>query len=160
MYSTQEIIGQIAHPESADKELITKTYTYAEEAHKGHSRYSGEPYMLHLAEVGYKLAAMGMAPRTIAAGILHDSIEDTPVTTKDIKEQFGEEILFLVDGVTKLSSVRYHGTDRHNESLRKLFVATSQDIRVLIIKLVDRLHNMETLHHVPEEKQVRIARKL
>ena len=159
MYSAQEIIGQIAHPEPADKELIQKAYSYAEEAHKGHTRYSGEPYMLHLAEVGYKLAAMGMAPRTIAAGILHDSIEDTPITTKDIKEQFGNEILFLVDGVTKLSSVRYHGTDRHNESLRKLFVATSQDIRVLIIKLVDRLHNMETLHHVPTEKQVRIARE-
>lgn len=159
MYSAQEIIGQIAHPEQADKELITRAYEYAQKAHEKHTRYSGEPYMVHLADVGYKLAAMGMAPRTIAAGILHDSIEDTPVTTQDIKKNFGEEILFLVDGVTKLSSVRYHGTDRHNESLRKLFVATSQDIRVLIIKLVDRLHNMETLQHIPKEKQSRIARE-
>jgi GTP pyrophosphokinase len=102
---------------------------------------------------------MGMQPQTIAAGLLHDTVEDTPVTTKDIQENFGDEILFLVDGVTKLSSVRYHGTDRHNESLRKLFVATSQDIRVLIIKLVDRLHNLETLEFVPAEKQLRIARE-
>ena len=115
--------------------------------------------MLHLAAVGYKLAAMGMGPRTISAGLLHDSIEDTSITSEDIKRDFGDEILFLVEGVTKLSSVRYYGTDRHNESLRKLFVATSQDIRVLIIKLVDRLHNMETLAHIPPEKQTRIARE-
>ena len=154
-----KIIGQIRHLTPADKELIERAYTFAEKAHEGHTRYSGEPYMTHIAEVGFKLAAMGMQPSTIAAGLLHDTVEDTPVSTKDIKEQFGDEILFLVDGVTKLSSVRYHGTDRHNESLRKLFVATSQDIRVLIIKLADRLHNLETLHHVPEEKQKRIARE-
>jgi GTP pyrophosphokinase len=115
--------------------------------------------MTHIAEVGQKLAKMGMGPRTVAAGLLHDVIEDTSVTPEDIKTQFGEEILFLVEGVTKLSSVRYYGADRHNESLRKLFVATSQDIRVLIIKLVDRLHNMETLEYVPKEKQLRIARE-
>jgi GTP pyrophosphokinase len=115
--------------------------------------------MVHTAAVGYKLADMSMGPRTISAGLLHDTIEDTHVTSEDIKKEFGEEILFLVEGVTKLSSVRYYGTDRHNESLRKLFVATSQDIRVLIIKLVDRLHNLETLQHVPAEKQLRIARE-
>jgi GTP diphosphokinase / guanosine-3',5'-bis(diphosphate) 3'-diphosphatase len=154
-----KIIGQIRHITPADKELIERAYAVAEEAHKEYKRYSGEPYMVHIADVGFKLAAMGMQPSTIAAGLLHDTVEDTIVTTKDIKDQFGDEILFLVDGVTKLSSVRYHGTDRHNESLRKLFVATSQDIRVLIIKLADRLHNLETLHHVPAEKQLRIARE-
>lgn len=159
MYSATEIIGQVGALTDDDKKLIKNAYAYAEKAHAEHKRYSGEPYMIHLADVGYKLAAMGMSPHTIAAGLLHDSIEDTAVTTQDIKETFGEEILFLVDGVTKLSSVRYHGTDRHNESLRKLFVATSQDIRVLIIKLVDRLHNMETLDHIPKEKQLRIARE-
>jgi GTP pyrophosphokinase len=102
---------------------------------------------------------MGMGPKTVAAGLLHDTIEDTSVTAQDIAKEFGDEILFLVEGVTKLSSVRYRGTDRHNESLRKLFVATSQDIRVLIIKLNDRLHNMTTLHHVKPEKQLRIARE-
>lgn len=154
-----KIIGQIRHMSDADRELVEKAYAYAEKAHSGHTRYSGEPYMTHLAAVGFKLAAMGMQPSTIAAGLLHDSVEDTDVTTDDIQLEFGDEILFLVDGVTKLSSVRYHGTDRHNESLRKLFVATSQDIRVLIIKLADRLHNMETLNHIPAEKQLRIARE-
>lgn len=154
-----KIFGQIRHLTDADKALIQKAYDFAAKAHINDVRYSGEPYMVHLADVGFKLAAMGMQPQTVAAGLLHDTVEDTEVTVEDIKENFGEEILFLVDGVTKLSSVRYHGTDRHNESLRKLFVATSQDIRVLIIKLVDRLHNMETLHHVPLEKQLRIARE-
>lgn len=144
---------------SEDEVLLKSAYEFAETAHSGITRYSGEPYMTHLASVGFILADMGMDPTTVAAGLLHDTIEDTDVTPEVLKEKFGEEILFLVDGVTKLSSVRYYGTDRHNESLRKLFVATSQDIRVLIIKLSDRLHNMQTLNFVPKEKQLRIARE-
>lgn len=159
MVTAKEIIGLVSQPTQADKELIERAYTFAEKAHEGHTRYSGEPYMAHVASVGRRLAEMGMGPRTISAGLLHDTVEDTQVTTEDIKNEFGEEILFLVEGVTKLSSVRYYGTDRHNESLRKLFVATSQDIRVLIIKLVDRMHNMQTLGYIPEEKQLRIARE-
>ena len=155
----QDIIILLNNPSESDKLLVQKAYDYAEIAHKGHTRYSGEPYMIHLIAVGKMLAEMGMDARTVAAGLLHDSIEDTPVTSADIKEKFGDEILFLVEGVTKLSSVRYYGSDRHNESLRKLFIATSQDIRVLIIKLADRLHNMQTLHHVPPEKQLRIAKE-
>lgn len=154
-----DIIGQFATATEADKHLIEKAYATAETAHVGQIRYSGEPYMHHAANVGFKLAEMGMAPRTVAAGLLHDVVEDTALTNEDIRREFGDEILFLVEGVTKLSSVRYYGTDRHNESLRKLFVATSQDIRVLIIKLIDRLHNMETLSHVPTHKQSRIARE-
>lgn len=142
-----------------DRELVLRAYEFAKEAHKGHMRYSGDPYLSHLATVGQMLAEISMGARTIAAGLLHDTIEDTEVTPEKLKEEFGEEILFLVEGVTKLSSVRYYGSDRHNESLRKLFVATSQDIRVLIIKLVDRLHNMRTLEYVPKEKQLRIARE-
>lgn len=156
-YSIVTIIGQMSQPTEADKALVKNAYEFAAEAHKEHTRYSGEPYMTHVAAVAYHLAEMGMGPRTIAAALLHDTIEDTKVTPAEIEQNFGEEILFLVEGVTKLSSVRYYGTDRHNESLRKLFVATSQDIRVLIIKLIDRLHNMETLEHVPTEKQRRIA---
>lgn len=154
-----DIIVQLENPTDADKALIKQAYAFAAHAHANHMRYSGEPYLNHLAAVGKKLAEMGMGARTIAAGLLHDTIEDTEATSAEISEKFGEEILFLVEGVTKLSSVRYYGTDRHNESLRKLFVATSQDIRVLIIKLTDRLHNMQTLHHVPKEKQQRIARE-
>jgi len=159
MYKVEEIIAQLNHASDEDSAFIKKAYALAAEAHKEHTRYSGEPYMTHTAAVGYKLAAMGMGPRTICAGLLHDTIEDTTITPEDIRKDFDDEVLFLIEGVTKLSSVRYYGTDRHNESLRKLFVATSQDIRVLIIKLADRLHNMETLHHVPAEKQRRIARE-
>lgn len=143
----------------ADRDLVLKAYEYAKKAHQGHKRYSGEPYLSHLASVGFMLAETSMGARTIAAGLLHDTIEDTSVTSEDLKKDFGDEILFLVEGVTKLGSVRYYGSDRHNESLRKLFVATSQDIRVLIIKLMDRLHNMQTLQYVPKEKQLRIARE-
>lgn len=159
MYTAEQIIAQLANPSDADKALIKKAYDYAKDAHEGATRYSGEPYFTHVAHIGYKLAEMGLGPRTISAGLLHDTIEDTVVTSEDVRQEFGDEILFLVEGVTKLSSVRYYGTDRHNESLRKLFVATSQDIRVLIIKLVDRLHNMQTLQFVPAEKQFRIARE-
>lgn len=157
--TARDIIVLLEKPSDADKALIEKAYAMAEKAFAEHKRYSGEPYLNHLTAVGAKLAEMGMGARTIAAGLLHDIIEDTEITAQNVMEEFGEEILFLVEGVTKLSSVRYYGSDRHNESLRKLFVATSQDIRVVIIKLVDRLHNMQTLKHVPAEKQLRIARE-
>lgn len=159
MKTAEDIIKQFENPTEADRLLVNKAYDFAATAHEGFRRYSGEPYMTHLSRVGFMLAEMGLGPRTVAAGLLHDTIEDTQVTPENIREKFGEEILFLVEGVTKLSSVRYYGTDRHNESLRKLFVATSQDIRVLVIKLNDRLHNMETLSYVPKEKQLRIARE-
>lgn len=157
--TARDIIVAIENPSDADKALIEKAYVFVEKAHAGHKRYSGEPYLNHLVAVGTKLAEMGMGARTVAAGLLHDSIEDTDVTPEIVRQEFGDEVLFLVEGVTKLSSVRYYGSDRHNESLRKLFVATSQDIRVLIIKLVDRLHNMQTLQYVPPEKQKRIAQE-
>lgn len=159
MITAQDIIKHFQNPTAADRELVEKAYRVAAKAHDGHTRYSGEPYMSHLAAVALRLAEMGMGTRTVAAALLHDTIEDTELAPEDIRREFGDEILFLVEGVTKLSSVRYYGTDRHNESLRKLFVATSQDIRVLIIKLVDRLHNMATLDHVPQEKHLRIARE-
>jgi len=159
MRTLEEIQNRLSFTTEADRDIITRAYTIAQEAHEGHTRYSGDPYFAHVSEVTYMLADMGLGPRTIAAALLHDIIEDTDVTPEQIQREFGDEILFLVEGVTKLGSVRYYGSDRHNESLRKLFVATSQDIRVLIIKLVDRLHNMQTLHHVPEEKQLRIARE-
>ena len=159
MTTAKDILKHLSSPSEADRALVEKAYDTAAKAHEGHERYSGEPYMSHVAAVALRLAEMGMGPRTVAAALLHDTIEDTELTEEDIKREFGEEILFLVEGVTKLSSVRYYGSDRHNESLRKLFVATSQDIRVLIIKLIDRLHNMMTLEHVPLEKQKRIARE-
>ena len=159
MANLRSILGHLTSTQKEDHALVEKAYSFAERAHKDHTRYSGEPYFTHLASVADMLAEMGMGPKTVAAALLHDVVEDMGVTPEAIRDEFGPEILFLVEGVTKLGSVRYHGTDRHNESLRKLFVATSEDIRVLMIKLVDRLHNMQTLEHVPKEKQPRIARE-
>ena len=153
------ITHALKSPTKADVELIEHAYTFAKKAHEGHTRYSGEPYLNHLVAVAEMLAEIGMGARTVVAGLLHDTVEDTKVTPEEIRLAFGDEITYLVEGVTKLGSVRYYGSDRHNESLRKLFVATSQDIRVLIIKLVDRLHNMKTFEHVPKDKQERIARE-
>ncbi len=159
MADLKSILSHLSSTQKEDRATVEKAYYFAEKAHAGHTRYSGDPYFSHLATVADMLAEMGMGPKTVSAGLLHDTIEDTGVTTETIKAEFGPEILFLIEGVTKLGSVRYHGVDRHNESLRKLFVATSEDIRVLIIKLVDRLHNMQTFEHVPKEKQLRIARE-
>ncbi len=157
MASLHEITSTIDSLKSEDKALIEKAYTFAEQSHTNQKRHSGEPYFNHLTETAKILAEYGMAATTVAAGLLHDTLEDTDVTREELEKEFGSEILFLVEGVTKLGTLRYHGADKHNESLRKLFVAMSQDIRVLMIKFADRLHNMRTLNHVPQEKQKRIA---
>ena len=140
-----------------DKKLIEKARIFAEKAHTGQKRHNGEPYFNHLLATANSLQELGMSAPTIAAGFLHDTVEDTGVAPETIEKEFGKDVRFIVEGVTKLGHIKYHGTDRHNESLRKLFVAMSQDIRVLIVKLCDRLHNMETLQFVAPEKQGRIA---
>jgi len=137
--------------------LVKKAHDFAKEVHKDQKRFSGEPYFNHLIATAYNLAQLGMGGTTIAAGFLHDCMEDVDVKAETIEREFGKEILFLVEGVTKLGKIRYKGAERYNESLRKLFIATSKDIRVLIIKLADRLHNISTLQYVRPEKQVRIA---
>ena len=140
-----------------EQDLITRAYEYAKKAHEGQKRKSGEPYFIHVVATAKILASLGMDATTIAAGLMHDVIEDTPVTAEDMEKEFGEEIVFLVNGVTKLGTVKYRGYDRHVESLRKFFMAMAQDLRVVIIKFADRLHNLRTLQHVKEEKQKRIA---
>lgn len=140
-----------------DAALIQKAYDFAKNAHKDHKRYSGEPYFIHPAATAKILAELGMDAPTIAAGLLHDAIEDTHVEDTEVEKEFGPTVLFLVEGVTKLGAHKYHGQERHAESLRRLLVATSADVRVLIIKLADRYHNMTTIEHVPSEKRKRIA---
>ncbi len=152
-----EILQSMPYANEKEKALVKKAYAFAKEAHEGQKRYSGDPYFVHVAETGLALADMDMSAQVVAAGLLHDTVEDTDVTDEDIKREFGEEIAHMVDGVTKLGHVRYHGMQRHAESLRKLFAATSQDVRVMIIKLMDRLHNVKTLQYVPEHKRQRIA---
>ena len=153
----EDIISLMDSPSKEDIALVKKATIFAENVHKDVKRKSGEPYFNHVFETARTLAELKMGAVTISAGLLHDSIEDGVATEKLIKDEFGEEILFLVNGVTKLGKVKYRGAERHVESLRKFMVAMSQDIRVLIIRLADRLHNMKTLQHVRPDKQVRIA---
>lgn len=154
-----EIISILESPTKEELALVKKAYEFAKESHKDQSRNSGEPYFNHLFATALNIAELGMSATTITAGFLHDSIEDVGVSPETIEKEFGGDVRFLVEGVTKLGALRYHGSDKHNESLRKLFVAMSEDIRVLIVKLCDRLHNMETLEFVKKEKQERIAKE-
>ncbi|MGH7175436.1 MAG: RelA/SpoT family protein [Minisyncoccia bacterium] len=157
MTSVKEIVGEMQSSSEEDRKLVEKAYEFSKRAHEGHLRYSGEPYFVHPAAVAKALAEFGMDARTIAAGLLHDTVEDGLANAEEIEREFGKEVLFLVEGVTKLGKHKYRGAERHAESLRRLLVATASDIRVLIIKLADRYHNMSTLEAVPEEKRRRIA---
>ncbi len=153
----EDILDVMKSRTADDHAFVTKAYHYTELAHGGQKRYSGAPYFVHLSAVGFTLADMGMDAKTIAAGLLHDVIEDAKRTEEDIQIEFGDEVLLLIQGVTKLGKLKYRGVERHMESLRKLLVATAKDIRVIIIKLADRLHNVSTLRYVPEHKRERIA---
>ena len=136
-----------------DMELIERAYQKAEQMHEGQLRKSGEPYLIHPVAVAKILADLGMDENTIVAGLLHDAVEDTPYTQEDLTRDFGEEVALLVDGVTKLSSMVYESKEeRQAENLRKMFLAMSKDIRVLIIKLADRLHNLRTINYQTESK--------
>ena len=141
----------------ADLTLIKKAYDFANQAHGGQKRKSGEPYIVHPLATATALAEMRSDTPTIAASLLHDVCEDTTCSIEEIRKNFGEEIAFLVYGVTKLSKIRYKGTERSAESLRKMFLAIAEDLRIVLIKLADRTHNMETLKHVAAEKRRRIA---
>lgn len=152
-----EIFEIASYLDNDAKKIVKKAYEFAENAHKEQKRKSGEPYFIHLVATAKNLAELKMDAPAIAAGLLHDSVEDGVATEEELEREFGAEITFLVDGVTKLGKVKYQGMKRHNESLKKLFIATSKDIRVAIIKFADRLHNISTLEHVPREKQIRIA---
>ncbi|MEK7083101.1 MAG: RelA/SpoT family protein [Patescibacteria group bacterium] len=151
-----ETIKEQHRPED-EQALITKAYEFADTAHKGQKRKSGAPYITHPLATALRLAEMNLDAQTIAAGLLHDVCEDTDIKIDQIKKEFGDTIAFLVEGVTKLDKVHYHGNERSAESLRKMFLAIGEDIRIVLIKLVDRLHNMSTLEYLPPDKQRRIA---
>ena len=147
--------------DGAGKKLISEAFVFANHYHSGQVRRSGEPYIQHSLATAQILAGLGMDANTIAAGILHDVPEDTAATSDDVREKFGKEISWMVDGVTKLGHIRLQGSREEIfvENLRKMFLAMAADIRVVIVKLCDRLHNMRTLEFVSPEKQERIAKE-
>ncbi|MEK7636324.1 MAG: RelA/SpoT family protein [Patescibacteria group bacterium] len=159
MSSIDEIIRilKTQHKHSIDEGLVLSAYEFSKKAHFGQKRRSGEPYISHPLAVAEYLARLNMDTDTIVAALLHDTCEDTAITPNDIEKNFGSDVRFLVTGVTKINKLKYHGVERTAENLRKMFLAIAEDIRVVIIKLVDRLHNMKTLEFLPPEKQKRIA---
>jgi len=157
MPHSKDITSLLQGLNNEDKKLIEKAYIFAEKAHEGQKRNSGEPYFNHVFETAKILAELGMDTKTIVAGFLHDVLEDTSTPEEELEKEFGKEIVTLVNGVTKLGKMKYTGAERHVESLRKFFMAMANDLRILIIKLADRLHNVRTLQYVKPEKQKRIA---
>jgi GTP diphosphokinase / guanosine-3',5'-bis(diphosphate) 3'-diphosphatase len=143
-----------------DLGIIRKAYDYSQKHHAGQMRASGEPYLVHPLGVALVLAEMKMDPVAIAAGLLHDSVEDTSVTVVDIRKEFGEQVAHIVEGVTKISAIDFASREEQQaENLRKMMLAMVDDIRVVLIKLADRLHNMRTLEHLPPDRQQKIAKE-
>jgi GTP pyrophosphokinase len=156
-----EIIDQVKqyHPD-ADVELLNKAYIFSAMAHQGQQRQSGEPYLSHPLEVAGILARMKMDASTVAAGLLHDAPEDTGTPIGEIEERFGPEIASLVEGVTKIGKMAFSTSEeREAENFRKMIIAMAKDVRVILIKLADRLHNIRTLEALPEMKRKRIAQE-
>jgi GTP diphosphokinase / guanosine-3',5'-bis(diphosphate) 3'-diphosphatase len=161
MLHVADIIDRVrAYQPAADADLIKRAYDYSSKAHTGQMRKSGDPYFIHPASVAGIITELRLDTASVCAGLLHDVVEDTLATTKDIEREFGGEIASLVDGVTKLGKINFTSKeDRQAENFRKMVVAMARDIRVLLIKLCDRVDNMRTLEHMKPEAQERIARE-
>ena len=159
MNQLDQVLSDIAayHP-SADLDLVRRAYDFAAKAHAGQTRKSGEPYVTHPLAVAHVITELKLDTASICAGLLHDAVEDTSATVEQLTELFGKEIAFLVDGVTKLGKLPYSTREEQQaENFRKMLLAMARDIRVILVKLCDRLDNMRSLHHLPPEKQERIA---
>lgn len=161
MIRLDDIIEKVrAYNPNADFELINRAYVYSAKAHAGHVRQSGEPYLIHPLQVAGILSDMKMDVATIAVGLLHDTIEDTEITREDLLKAFGDEITYLVEGLTKISRLDFETrVQQQAEYLRRMILSMAQDIRVIMVKLADRLHNMRTLQHLKPEKSAKVARE-
>ena len=146
-----------ANGQKIDHEVVKKAYDFANIAHKGQLRESGQPYLQHPLKTAITLAEMRLDQPTIIAGLLHDVAEDTNYNLVEIEKRFGSEVGQLVTGITKLGKIRYQGIERYAENLRKMFISMAQDVRVVLIKMADRLHNLQTIGWLPLDKQRRIA---
>ena len=157
----EKIINMVrSYSPNANTDMIDVAYRLAKSAHKGQVRKSGEPYIIHPVQIAYIAAELSMDHVAICAGLLHDVIEDTEYTFDDIAVIFGTSVAEIVDGITKLKKIQYRDhQEQQVENLRKMFFAMSKDIRVVMIKLIDRLHNMRTLAFMPKEKQLYIAKE-
>jgi len=161
MIRFEDLIEKVraSNPE-ADIELLRRAYVFSAFEHKGQVRHSGEPYLVHPLEVADLLADMKLDVVAIAAGLLHDIVEDTQTPIERIRELFGSDIAHVVEGVTKLGAIQFSSSEeRQAENFRKMLLAMVDDIRVILVKLADRLHNMRTLHHLPEERRLKIAQE-
>ena len=158
LLDADELINNLYSKFKNDEEILKKAYLYASEGHLNQKRASGEPYITHPLQVATYLADLSMDIETVVSAILHDLIEDTDVTFKDIKKEFGSEIANIVDGVTKLDKIQYNSNEEAQaDAIRKMVIAMSKDIRVLILKLADRLHNIQTIQYLADYKQEKIA---
>lgn len=156
----EEIVSSLPNNRALTEEeleILVKAFDFSKKFHEGQTRNSGEPYFNHCVQTAKNIARQNMDIDTIAAGLLHDTLEDTKATKEEIESEFGEDILFLIQGVTKLGTIKYKGVERHVESMRKFFIAMAEDIRVVVIKLCDRLHNVSTLEYLRPDKAKRIA---
>jgi len=140
-----------------DHALVRRVFEFANRAHAGQFRSSGQPYVIHPLRAATILAELKVPVSVVCAGLLHDVPEDTDITVEEIRQEFGEDIASMVEGITKLSTLKYRGIERYIENLRKMFVAMASDVRVILIKFADRMHNLETLDALPQEKRIRIA---
>lgn len=157
----EQLLAKVAQSRPHDdREIIRKAYEFSLKHHEGQTRASGEPFLIHPLEVALVLADMKLDSTAIAAGLLHDAIEDTPVTNDDIRKEFGDQVVHIVEGVTKIDKIDFASREeRQAENVRKMVLAMVNDIRVVLIKLADRLHNMRTLKHLPEDRRQAVARE-
>src|SRR5215213_1182026 len=159
MHQLDQILSELAsYYPGADLPLVQRAYQFAAQAHAGQTRKSGDPYVSHPLAVAQIIAELKLDVASVCAGLLHDCVEDTSATIDQLTELFGKEIAFLVDGVTKLGKLPFSTREEQQaENFRKMLLAMARDIRVILVKLCDRLDNMRSLHHLPPEKQERIA---